>query len=310
LKKPITIIITSYNQRSYIFEAIYSCLNQSYPNINLIIIDDGSTPSEFVYSEIKEYIDLNKSKNLISYSIIINPRNYGTCKSLNTALERVQDDYFVLLAGDDYFELDALNNLSEHMFNTDYDAVGGITKVICKDNPELDNEFDSMVDYNKLNSIDKTKTVIDGGLPLSSGGTLFRTLSIKDIGGYDENFYVYEDRPLFIKIAINNFKIAKINTYVINYRQGVGISTNKNNLMSIALLRDQVYLFNVYYPKLTKYLDLDSTHFKKLAKKHEISYEIRVRNQNPFKVIFYLIINSITILTLINYRKYFFRNLS
>jgi glycosyltransferase involved in cell wall biosynthesis len=258
---------------------------------------------------VKAFIDSNKASNLLNYKIIINPKNYGTCKSLNTALAQVNDDYFVLLAGDDYFERDALTNLSNHLFNKDFDMIGGVIKIIAKDNIEADNKFNAMVNYNNLNSVEKTKVVIGGGLPVASGGTLFKTNKIREIGGFDENFHVYEDRPLFIKIAINNLKIAKVNTYVLNYRQGVGI-TNKNNLMSLALLRDQVYLFNVYYPKLTKYLNLDSDYFKKLAKKHEISYEIRVRNQNPFKLISYVIMNLMTILTLINYKKLFFRNLS
>ena len=76
IKNPlVSIIVPVYNVEQYIRRCIDSILNQSYKNIELIIVDDGSTDSS--PQIIKEYIDK---------AIIVTQRNKGQAAARNTGL--------------------------------------------------------------------------------------------------------------------------------------------------------------------------------------------------------------------------------
>ncbi len=96
-KHLISVIITNYNYGKYITKAIDSVLTQTYPNIELIIINDGSTDnSDEVITRI---IQKNSDKN-IKY---INRENKGVVYTRNEGLENTKGEYLCFLDADDYF---------------------------------------------------------------------------------------------------------------------------------------------------------------------------------------------------------------
>ena len=84
-EETISVIILSYKNFDYIYEAIDSVFEQSYPSIELIIADDCSEnyPGELL----QKYIQENKRKNILSCCVYSNSTNYGTVKNLNTAIK-------------------------------------------------------------------------------------------------------------------------------------------------------------------------------------------------------------------------------
>lgn len=97
----VSVIILSYNNYSYFYEALNSLLSQDYPNIELIISDDGS--KKFNKQEVEKYLLKNKGKNLKRYSFIINQKNLGTVKSINNAIKATSGEFVIFFAADDAF---------------------------------------------------------------------------------------------------------------------------------------------------------------------------------------------------------------
>lgn len=91
----VTVIIPSYNHAQYIRTAINSVLAQTYQNIELIVIDDGSRDCS--HDVIREFADHPK------VMIILNSDNRGQSAVVNQALAASRGSYISLLPSDDWF---------------------------------------------------------------------------------------------------------------------------------------------------------------------------------------------------------------
>ena len=90
----VSYIIPSYNHAPYIEQAINSVLKQTYENIELIIVDDGSKDDTHqVLEQFKEYPNI---------TILFNKKNLGQSASLNKGLNVAKGDYIGLLPSDDW----------------------------------------------------------------------------------------------------------------------------------------------------------------------------------------------------------------
>jgi glycosyltransferase involved in cell wall biosynthesis len=94
--KKVSILIPLYNSEEYISETIESCLAQTYPNIEIIIVDDGSTDRGFVIAQ--EY--QRKYNNII----LEKQKNSGASKARNRAFELSTGDYIQYLDADDLLD--------------------------------------------------------------------------------------------------------------------------------------------------------------------------------------------------------------
>jgi len=92
--KKVTIVISAFNKEKYIQKSIKSVLDQSYTNIELFIIDDGTTDK--TYEQIKNFKFLPK-ENLL----IFTKKNEGVASCRNIGIEKGSGDYILFLDGDD-----------------------------------------------------------------------------------------------------------------------------------------------------------------------------------------------------------------
>ncbi len=103
MKRPlISIIIPAYNVERYISHGIESCIDQTYSNIEVIIVDDGSTDN--TYEIIKRYKKDHRIKS-------IKKDNSGVSSARNCALSVSGGDFILFLDSDDWLENDAVENL-------------------------------------------------------------------------------------------------------------------------------------------------------------------------------------------------------
>ena len=109
----ISIIVPVYNVSEYLEECLISIINQSYKNIEIICINDGSTDNSL---EILE--SFQKKDNRI---IIINQINKGLSAARNTGLDIAKGKYIGFVDSDDYIDLDMFKMLYESIkkYNTD-----------------------------------------------------------------------------------------------------------------------------------------------------------------------------------------------
>lgn len=127
----ISVLIPTYNVELYIEEAIDSILNQTYRNIEIIVVDDCSTDNTF---NIVKKIAANDNR----LKVYRNNENRKISYTLNKALEYSTGEYIARMDGDDISALDKLeiqmNYLKDHR---DVDLVGVSTISIDEDGKEI-----------------------------------------------------------------------------------------------------------------------------------------------------------------------------
>jgi len=89
----ISVIIPAYNHEKYITEAISSVLNQSYHDLEIIIINDGSTDST-------EQRILSIHDQRIQY---VSQKNSGAHSAINRGISLAQGEYITILNSDDLY---------------------------------------------------------------------------------------------------------------------------------------------------------------------------------------------------------------
>lgn len=92
----VSIIVPVYNIESYVKKCINSLIDQTYKNIEIILVDDGSTDGSSVICD--EYS--NKYENVI----VIHQENQGLSGARNSAIRRVTGEYIMFVDGDDWIE--------------------------------------------------------------------------------------------------------------------------------------------------------------------------------------------------------------
>lgn len=124
--KKVSVIIPVYNSEKYISKCLDSVLNQTYQNIEVIVINDGSKDNSIKI--LKEYE--KKYKNII----LIDKKNEGVSKTRNLGIKTATGDYIMFIDNDDFIDEDYIET---YMKNSDYDIVIGSYKRIDNNNKLL-----------------------------------------------------------------------------------------------------------------------------------------------------------------------------
>lgn len=114
----ISVIIPAYNIEEYIGQAIQSIVDQTYTNIEIIVINDGSTDSTQAVIESFAALD--------SRIVVINQSNSGLIVVRKIGLAASCGEYICFLDGDDYLTTDAVEVLYQNLIDNDLDiSIGG-----------------------------------------------------------------------------------------------------------------------------------------------------------------------------------------
>ena len=112
-KKDISIIVPIYNAEKYLNKCIDSIINQTKKELEIILINDGSTDNSETI--IKKYDDKR-----IKY---FKNKNQGIGKTRNFGIDKATGKYIMFLDSDDFFELDMVSNLIQKIDETNADVV-------------------------------------------------------------------------------------------------------------------------------------------------------------------------------------------
>lgn len=114
-KPLVSVVIPAYNVEDYIRECVDSVLNQSYENIEIIVVDDGSTDSTpGVADSLKSISDKVK---------VLHKSNGGLSSARNYGLKNANGEYVLFLDSDDWLELDACRQVVELAEENNADVV-------------------------------------------------------------------------------------------------------------------------------------------------------------------------------------------
>lgn len=145
----ISVTIPAYNHEKYIQETIKSIINQTYPNLELIIIDDGSTDSTWQKTEeMRELCEKRFTK-----TVFLQQENQGTCETLNKLCQLTQGEYIFDIASDDALKPNAISTLYEFLSqNPDYALAVGDNEIIDENSKICYWDNNRNIVYDKTNA--------------------------------------------------------------------------------------------------------------------------------------------------------------
>ncbi len=200
MSKKISIVLPTYNGELFLAKSIDSVLNQTYKNIELIIVDDCSTDStpEILNSYLKKDPRIK---------VIRNEKNKKLPASLNVGFSNASGDYYTWTSDDNEYYPEALEKMINFLENN---SEYGMVYAICD-----------------LNQKATCGTSVWGEMPatpenllnFSTCGAcfLYRKEVAQNIGKYDETKFLAEDHDYWLRIRLK-YKIANITEHLYLYR--------------------------------------------------------------------------------------------
>lgn len=193
----VSIVLPTYNGTKYIRQSIDSCLNQTYKNIELIIVDDGSTDG--TPEIIKSYKD-----ERIKY--LRHEKNKGLPHALNTGFARAIGEYLTWTSDDNYYTKEAIEKMV--FFLRDKNC----SFVYC--------DFYRIKDNNSSNrNIVKLPDFIGLEKDNHIGPCFLYSKKVKEtVGRYDPDAELAEDYDYWIRVS-KKFSMHHFNEPLYFYRQ-------------------------------------------------------------------------------------------
>lgn len=243
IKSPlVSVIIPCYNHEKYIEDSIQSIIEQTYLNIELIIIDDGSKDK----SVEKIQAILPACKQRFEHVYFATRPNKGLCATLNEALILCHGKYVSIIASDDIMLAHKTQLQVDYLEkNRNVAGVFGGIELIDKSGQIIGERISNQHEYS-------LKEVMLSQHDLPALTQMYRLNCIKDIGGYDESVKI-EDWYMLLKLLKSNNKLIYIPEKVAKYRLHDD-NFSKNNLnMAIEMKKvleiyknEQIYSFVMY----------------------------------------------------------------
>lgn len=206
----ISVLIPSYNHKNYVIQAIESVLDQTWPQIDLIVIDDGSKDGSA--EAIFQLLDTRGGFRFVARE------NRGLLKTLNEGLALARGEFFCELASDDYLLPDSLEMRARFLLeHPECVAVFGdgyrVENEVLTDQRFIDEKRRRL-----FSSKDPVPAMLDGALPFFSTG-LIRRQALLSIGCFDDRtFRYYEDLDTPVLLSLEG-RLGFVDAPVICRRQ-------------------------------------------------------------------------------------------
>lgn len=180
--KKVSIVLPTYNGEAYIEEAIQSVLKQTYPNIELIVVDDCSTDK--TAKIVQRYMGQDGRIRLIH-----NAENQKLPRSLNIGFRQATGDYFTWISDDNCYDEDAIEVMLSFLEKTPQYAM-----VYC--------DIRDLYDNGTILKSGRVRPVKD----LYSGSNfgacfLYRRQAAEEVGEYDPDMFLAEDYDFLLRFS-------------------------------------------------------------------------------------------------------------
>lgn len=244
--KLVSVIVTSYNIEAYIKKAILSVINQSYKNIELIVVDDYSTD---------ETINIiNKLNKKYQFKVILKDINKGVSNSRNLGLDQATGDYIMFVDGDDFLKTNMITDMVEASDKYRADLIDS-RQIFTVFNSKDDVKYFTVDKYYNHDFVTEDYQKIIEHVRYVHG-KLFK----KEIIGknrFNENLNCYEDTlfNFFITKSVKKYVLLNKQYYYYLQRNNSLINTYNLNHLNFITVYNEMYHDNKIIKK-TLYNDL------------------------------------------------------
>ena len=236
MEDTISVIVPIYNAENYLDRCISSIVNQTYKNLEIILINDGSIDNSLEICE--------KWKEKDERIILINKENTGVSDTRNKGLDIATGKYISFVDGDDYIEIDMMEKLIKKIKNENSKLI------ICGYNYILKNNINSEVfeNFKEFNKNEYLKNAF------KMDQRVWNKLFVRDIINglrFEKKISIGEDTLFLYNYLDKIDKISFIREKLYNYNQ-LNINSLTYNCMAskcITLIKARYFISNI----LSKY---------------------------------------------------------
>lgn len=262
----ISIILPVYNGEKYLSQSIESCLNQTFKNIELIIVNDCSTDNTL--SIANQYAEKDSRVKVIN-----SLENKRLPASLNIGHKEAKGDFITWTSDDNFYELDALEQLLKSLLENKADIV--YCNVFLIDN--LGNRirevrllgFENLIFGNVIGSC-----------------FLHRRNVFEKNNGYNESLFLVEDYDFWLR-AILHSKYYKLDQFLYNYRKHENSLTNQITVVNDKQVLWQKNVRKMYSEFSIFFLDDNFQVFSELQTKiltfQKLKFDWIIKNYSTIK---------------------------
>lgn len=189
----VTVLISSYNQGAYITECLNSVLNQSYKNLQVIVVDDGSQD---------DTLDILQSFEDERLTALTTEKNTAF-RLYEIAEKEIQGKYVAELALDDRWTLDKIKKQVD--FLESHGSIGAVFSWCEVLTPDLNEKerLEKIFNVQNREMHEWFRELIVGGNKFNNPSVMFRTEVFQKYGGYRFRYRQLQDLELWLRMLPN-----------------------------------------------------------------------------------------------------------
>lgn len=219
-EKKVSILIPLYNAEAFIAESINSLLKQTYPNIELIIVDDGSSDNSF-----------DVAKKFESENVrVFQQNNKGACAARNKAFELSTGDYINFFDADDLMSTKKIENQMQLVNKYGDDYIYSSQWIPFIENPGDIEKQPNLIDQSFENVCDWLRTSWTNNLSAQTGIWLTPRKIVESVGGWDESLKVNQDGDFFFRALLKSKQVKFAKNALVYYRRELSGSISNTNI--------------------------------------------------------------------------------
>ena len=237
----LTVIVPAYNVEKYIEKCLASLVNQTYKNLKILVVNDGSTDNTKQIIEKYE----KKSENLK----LLNKENGGLSSARNFGLQNTETEYVTFVDGDDYLELNTYEVIMKKVEEEKTDlGIFNFKKVYSQKiiNSKLD---EKVYIKNFLKYLFSKSTETD----IVVWNKVFKADIILKNQIYFENRAYFEDTGFIFRYLYFVEKVSLVEVPLYNYIQRENSITKKFNSIIISSCENTYKIIKEFYKKNNEY---------------------------------------------------------
>lgn len=205
----ISIILPVYNGEKHLVQSIESCLNQTYKNIELIIVNDCSTDTSLEIA-----LGYKEKDNRVK--VIDNVTNKKLPASLNVGHTNANGELLTWTSHDNFYEPNALEILSQELLKNNSDLVYSDMNLVYENSDKIKKR-----DLNEIESLPFGNCI--------GASFLYKKEVFFELNGYNEKLFLVEDYDFWLR-AFLKFKFFHVKDYLYNYTLQSESLTNQISL--------------------------------------------------------------------------------
>jgi len=194
----VTVIVPAYNEEDVIVYSIKSLIEQTYPNIEIIVIDDGSKDNTYQLAKTFEFEEDNRSLKVLSKS------NAGKSRALNYAIEHAKGNLICTVDADSRLDPYAIEMLVQHFADPQIAAVAGSVAVVNQDS--FLTKLQALEYIQGLNMVKNAQAYVKLVNIIPGPLGMFRRDAMKKVGYYAHDTFA-EDCDLTLALIAHGYKI-------------------------------------------------------------------------------------------------------